>query len=77
VAHKSKLSFQYGFKVRLLTLVVLVCSPLIVATANGSGKPALVNRLLSLRKTGEGGGERTEDISFVEPIGCDDCFVCQ
>jgi hypothetical protein len=26
---------------------------------------------------GGGGGERTEDISLVEPIGCDDCFVCQ
>lgn len=37
--YKSKLSFQYGFRVRLLTLVVLVCSPLMVATAKGSGKP--------------------------------------
>lgn len=39
VAYKSKLSFQYGFSVLLLTLVVLVCSPLRVATAKGSGKP--------------------------------------
>lgn len=39
MAHKSKLSFQYGFSVLLLTLVVLVCSPLMVATAKGSGKP--------------------------------------
>lgn len=36
----SKLSFQYGFSVFLMTPVVLVCSPLIVATANGSGNPA-------------------------------------
>lgn len=38
-AHKSKLSFQYGHSVRLDTAVVWVCSPLTVATANGSGKP--------------------------------------
>lgn len=38
-AHKSKLSFQYGHRVRLDTAVVCVCSPLMVATANGSGKP--------------------------------------
>jgi hypothetical protein len=37
--YMSKLSFQYGFSVRLITAVVLVCSPLTVATANGSGKP--------------------------------------
>lgn len=37
--YKSKLSFQYGFRVLLLTVVVFVCSPLMVATANGSGKP--------------------------------------
>ena len=35
----SKLSFQYGFSVFLITPVVRVCSPLIVATAKGSGKP--------------------------------------
>lgn len=34
----SKLSFQYGFSVLLMTVVVRVCSPLIVATAKGSGK---------------------------------------
>ena len=39
VAYKSKLSFQYGFRVFLETVVVLVCSPLIVATAKGSGNP--------------------------------------
>jgi hypothetical protein len=39
MTYMSKLSFQYGFSVFLMTLVVLVCSPLIVATANGSGKP--------------------------------------
>ena len=36
----SKLSFQYGLSVFLITPVVLVCSPPIVATAKGSGKPA-------------------------------------
>lgn len=36
----SKTSFQYGFKVFLITEVVLVCSPEMVATANGSGNPA-------------------------------------
>lgn len=35
----SKLSFQYGLRVFLITPVVLVCSPLIVATAKGSGNP--------------------------------------
>ena len=40
-AYKSKLSFQYGFRVLLETVVVRVCSPLIVATANGSGKPVV------------------------------------
>lgn len=36
----SKLSFQYGFSVFFITLVVLVCSPLTVATAKGSGNPS-------------------------------------
>lgn len=35
----SKLSFQYGLRVFLMTEVVRVCSPPIVATANGSGNP--------------------------------------
>jgi hypothetical protein len=39
MTYMSKLSFQYGFSVFLMTLVVRVCSPLIVATAKGSGKP--------------------------------------
>jgi hypothetical protein len=39
MTYMSKLSFQYGFSVFLITLVVRVCSPLIVATAKGSGKP--------------------------------------
>lgn len=39
VTYMSKLSFQYGFSVFLMTLVVRVCSPLMVATAKGSGKP--------------------------------------
>lgn len=38
-SNMSKLSFQYGFKVFLITEVVRVCSPPIVATANGSGNP--------------------------------------
>lgn len=37
--YMSKLSFQYGFSVFLMTVVVRVCSPPIVATANGSGNP--------------------------------------
>jgi hypothetical protein len=41
--YMSKLSFQYGLSVFLITPVVLVCSPPIVATAKGSGKP--VHRL--------------------------------
>jgi hypothetical protein len=41
-AYKSKLSFQYGFNVFLMTVVVLVCSPLTVTTANGSGNPTTV-----------------------------------
>lgn len=37
--YTSKGSFQYGFKVFLMTDVVLVCSPSTVNTANGSGNP--------------------------------------
>ena len=47
-AYKSKVSFQYGFSVRFETDVVLVCSPLMVATAKGSGKP--VERARSVRR---------------------------
>lgn len=36
--HISKLSFQYGFRVFLITLVVCVCSASTVMTAKGSGK---------------------------------------
>ena len=35
--HMSKLSFQYGFKVFFMTLVVCVCSASTVMTAKGSG----------------------------------------
>lgn len=35
--YMSKTSFQYGFNVFLMTEVVRVCSPPIVATAKGSG----------------------------------------
>ena len=41
VSYMSKLSFQYGFSVFLMTEVVRVCSPPIVATANGSGNPRM------------------------------------
>lgn len=41
--YMSKLSFQYGLSVFLITPVVLVCSPPIVATANGSGKPLRIH----------------------------------
>src|SRR3954447_12728758 len=36
--HMSKFSFQYGLSVFLMTLVVCVCSPSTVMTANGSGR---------------------------------------
>ena len=38
-AYMSKLSFQYGLRVFLITEVVLVWSPEMVATAKGSGNP--------------------------------------
>lgn len=50
LSYKSKFSFQYGFSVRLLTVVVLVCSPLMVATAKGSGRP---ERLVSSVAAGQ------------------------
>ena len=65
----SKLSFQYGLSVFLITDVVRVCSPDSVATAKGSGNPAMIcisdvrsffNRRL------------TEDIALVQTIGRDD-----
>lgn len=39
--YKSKASFQYGFSVFFMTWVVWVCSPLMVATAKGSGNPRM------------------------------------
>lgn len=64
----SKLSFQYGFRVFLITPVVFVCSPLTVATANGSGKPerGSARRVLWIEAI------RTEDITLVEAIGGND-----
>lgn len=44
-AHMSKLSFQYGLSVFLMTLVVYVCSPSTVMTAKGEGR---------LREAGDG-----------------------
>lgn len=41
ISYMSKLSFQYGFSVFLMTLVVRVCSPFMVATAKGSGNPGV------------------------------------
>lgn len=41
--YMSKLSFQYGFSVFLMTLVVRVCSPFMVATAKGSGNPIVLS----------------------------------
>lgn len=37
--YTSKLSFQYGFNVFFMTVVVLVWSPSTVTTAKGSGRP--------------------------------------
>jgi hypothetical protein len=57
-----------------MTLVVLVCSPLIVATAKGSGKPGHI--MLALVSAYPHAGNMrplTEDISLVETIGGDDC----
>lgn len=50
-AYKSKLSFQYGFRVRFETEVVFVCSLLMVATAKGSGKPAVGRRVSNQMST--------------------------
>ena len=46
-SHRSKCSFQYGFKVLLITEVVFVCSPPNVATAKGSGKPRYRHQYVS------------------------------
>lgn len=71
-AHKSKLSFQYGFKVLLITVVVLVCSPLRVATANGSGNPiAAISWGSYIRKN----MTRTEHIALVETVSRNDYIL--
>lgn len=64
----SKLSFQYGFRVFLMTDVVRVCSPPIVATANGSGNPTTVSRHIG--RVIE--SKPTEDITLIEAVCCDD-----
>lgn len=71
--YKSKLSFQYGLSVRLDTCVVFVCSPLMVATAKGSGNPAdgVSTSATTTRHRGRT-QLHTEDISLVETIGGDD-----
>lgn len=67
----SKLSFQYGLSVFLITPVVFVCSPLTVATAKGSGKPVSIGQQVRARCTVA--LILTEDISLVETVSCDDC----
>ncbi len=63
----SKLSFQYGFSVFLMTDVVLVCSPPMVATAKGSGNPSITGYQSSI--TDESGlGVLTEEITLVQSI---------
>ena len=57
-----------------MTPVVLVCSPLMVATANGSGKPTC-QISMRLNCTVKLSLPRTEDISFVQAIGRNDCAV--
>lgn len=70
----SKLSFQYGFSVFFMTLVVRVCSPFMVATAKGSGNP---EKWSIAGRWAVGGGRLTEDIAFVQAIGGDDCKTGQ
>lgn len=55
-----------------MTPVVFVCSPLMVATAKGSGKPTGRSVDFVRRQAGSR-GELTEDISLVEAVGGDDC----
>jgi len=75
--YMSKLSFQYGLSVFLITPVVLVCSPPIVATAKGSGKPICVyGKPTSCLTRKLQGLPLTKDISLVKTIGSDDCDVC-
>ena len=69
VAHISKLSFQYGFRVFLITEVVLVCSPPMVATANGSGNPK--NPVLVLGTAQLNTKSLTENIPLIKPISSD------
>ena len=72
LTHMSKLSFQYGFNVFLITLVVRVCSPLMVATAKGSGKPA--GHVSGVPKL-VGWSRLTENIALVEAICGDNCSL--
>jgi hypothetical protein len=64
--HRSKLSFQYGFRVLLITVVVFVCSPPKVATANGSGNPV---KLYQFDCFPMGKWDLTENIALVKSIG--------
>jgi hypothetical protein len=71
--YKSKLSFQYGLRVLLDTVVVFVCSPLIVATAKGSGNPGEDGqRLDQSNQQSSKPGAPTKHIPLVEAVGGND-----
>lgn len=55
-----------------MTPVVFVCSPLMVATAKGSGNPAEQCQSMAAGTSGRRRGALTEDISLVEAVGGDD-----
>ena len=70
-SYMSKLSFQYGLRVFLITPVVLVCSPFTVATAKGSGKPCGGQLLLFPPRC----TCLTEHITLVQAVCSNDCTV--
>ena len=54
----------------MITDVVLVCSPPIVATAKGSGNPA--RQMLVIEASARFKSDFTKDITLVEAVGGDD-----
>ena len=64
-SYRSKISFQYGFRVFLMTDVVWVCSPPTVATANGSGNPIDLVSWQGYQTTRTARSRHTKNISFV------------
>ena len=54
-----------------MTLVVLVCSPFIVATAKGSGNPEGRTSARHVLSGAWDRGAHTKDIAFVETVGGD------